>query len=890
MSDITEQKGPTNTIVQENEDAASEKKMETMLWSLEELANMQKLKSDSPTEKYVLDLPQMQRGLVWNPAQVEVLWDSLMRGIPIGCITLIDYNRGGNKDLRSDDDATHGIFDGQQRVNAIALGIKKVEDPSSILWIDLMGKGNAVSPSRKFFFYLTTEGQPWGYKINDNKNENKNDRLGVGERLEAGYCAYTEADGNVCKKPRPKDLRPGRARIPIPFTLLWELGDAPELADIRRKLDELAQGAAETNWERNFKTEYDKNKIKEGKLDEHLESICEGLRIAHKSKVVVVVAPGSMEGSVESDADAPQSDVAVFFSRLSRGGTVPPQEEVNYSILKAMIPSVKWKKDFDDRIAKDRMQPARLAAIAMRLYFAAYEHSWKSSINSEDVRTLAGSERFRQFIQDGEFEVVLRDKFEDKVSYSDNQKWGLPKILLSIIPANMPNLYVFLLWITSRDTPIDGKMLAALALLMAFFATKDEGICRDIYDELHEDPSRINQERLSQLLCEKIRSGKLIPPPRRESLQEVCCRASDADKTNEKDVDIYGMADGEGILQVWDWSHPKSRMLLLYACRSYIEKRFSGYNPASAVYNGDNRPWDYDHIFPQSWLIQGRGKRQGPYHTLVGRFIKCIGNVAPVPFHFNRRKRNDAPFSEAIEPSCNEYVRWTKELFCDDNESDHSLLETEPTEEIEKNPRLSQQLAGYVARRMCKLYCEMYENLDFGELLGFADSVTKRRDDVFKAFRKQLSEEIGIEQSRINSWFHTNSGLQAKLEEDSDDWNKARPWIACGVEVKSQVEKQVEGKVQRGLVCICSDGDIVEYGLRRHPADNNINGDYGLYWLYKDSVWAKITESYYKDGSLVYNGECKFSQLFDKNGALKRDELSKITARVAQLYRELKSR
>lgn len=35
------------------------------------------------------EMPSFQRGLVWKPAQIEVLWDSLMRGIPIGALSLL---------------------------------------------------------------------------------------------------------------------------------------------------------------------------------------------------------------------------------------------------------------------------------------------------------------------------------------------------------------------------------------------------------------------------------------------------------------------------------------------------------------------------------------------------------------------------------------------------------------------------------------------------------------------------------------------------------------------------------------------------------------------------------------------------------------------------------
>ena len=56
-------------------------------------------------------IPEIQRGVVWNATRCEVLWDSILRGIPIGAIS-----------LRPTEDGRWEIFDGQQRTNAVALG------------------------------------------------------------------------------------------------------------------------------------------------------------------------------------------------------------------------------------------------------------------------------------------------------------------------------------------------------------------------------------------------------------------------------------------------------------------------------------------------------------------------------------------------------------------------------------------------------------------------------------------------------------------------------------------------------------------------------------------------------------------------------------------------
>jgi hypothetical protein len=41
---------------------------------------------DEPS--WVATLPSLQRGAVWKPRQVELLWDSLFRGFPIGSLVI----------------------------------------------------------------------------------------------------------------------------------------------------------------------------------------------------------------------------------------------------------------------------------------------------------------------------------------------------------------------------------------------------------------------------------------------------------------------------------------------------------------------------------------------------------------------------------------------------------------------------------------------------------------------------------------------------------------------------------------------------------------------------------------------------------------------------------
>ena len=88
--------------------------------------------SDSPTSDLRVELPALQRGAVWPPHQVERLWDSLVRGFPIGCFILSEpqphlgaRNSGPREEQMKLPQLLlegHLLLDGQQRSTAIATG------------------------------------------------------------------------------------------------------------------------------------------------------------------------------------------------------------------------------------------------------------------------------------------------------------------------------------------------------------------------------------------------------------------------------------------------------------------------------------------------------------------------------------------------------------------------------------------------------------------------------------------------------------------------------------------------------------------------------------------------------------------------------------------------
>lgn len=188
-------------------------------------------------------LPSLQRGAVWKPHQVELLWDSILRGFPVG--SLVVSRKLTNQASRSgasastllawsDDEITHHLLDGQQRCNAIALGFLdpfatnqatsgNQSLPKAILWLDLRPKRFAASSSRSFIARLCTEAHPWGYGLDD-----KAGRLGTADVRDGLKSVYywpqMPSDPNY-QRPHPRDIWPLAADVPVPMAWLLKAAE-----------------------------------------------------------------------------------------------------------------------------------------------------------------------------------------------------------------------------------------------------------------------------------------------------------------------------------------------------------------------------------------------------------------------------------------------------------------------------------------------------------------------------------------------------------------------------------------------------------------------------------------------------------------------------------------
>jgi Protein of unknown function DUF262 len=225
--------------------------------SLKDIAAWQVLVAGHKDDRCEVMLPALQRGAVWKPYQVEQLWDSLLRGFPIGSFLLAPFiknsSRGrGARGLRfyqcpEGKEPQYHLLDGQQRANAIALAfLDPWEDgevkgfvadkwPPAALWIDLHQPDDQHEFGRQFIFRVVTWSHPWGYKRDKPKERlSASDYRKAIEAFKEAFKAFKELEydfPDVDWKPGAIPLQvawPWDAKAPVPFNLLIQAVEKPE--------------------------------------------------------------------------------------------------------------------------------------------------------------------------------------------------------------------------------------------------------------------------------------------------------------------------------------------------------------------------------------------------------------------------------------------------------------------------------------------------------------------------------------------------------------------------------------------------------------------------------------------------------------------------------------
>jgi hypothetical protein len=651
----------------------------------------------------IAGIPRLQRGLVWRPSQVELLWDSLLRGFPVGSMVVC---RKVASQVAADDESnvTHHLLDGQQRSNAITLGFDDLQPGASqrtrnttdsMVWIDLDPQGRLRSSTREFLIRVTTKAHPWGYTGNDEAK-----RLSVSEIREA------QKRGTSIEQHHPLI-----AGTPVPLSwLLRPAVDACGADDLRSRVMDRRSASKESPW-----------------ADAALRHLQQNLPASHPTmlilkavvqlrdaRLVVYKVPEAVMHLEElGKADVEEvTAIEHLFTRLNQQGTRLDGEELRYSLIKAHWPLVSDAIDGIARRGHLRMPASHLVLLGVRA--ALSEKSLavmptlpalrKMAIPSESTHAPV-----RGFILDGGEGSRLSMSVGEVQTWLEGAGYGLPPVLISRIACGSPDLYLLMLIMADRIVSgrlrVDdhwGKAMAGLATLVHWFAKDGRKSVEAIVKSIH-----------ARLVGAD--GGNLTISDLREALQNAGEHLA-APLNPVRLADILAFGDSDAALEKWTWEdfhrlHPQvswryrgERELLLYAQRAYLAETFD-YDPAiKDIWDGHNRPWDFDHIHASKYFYN---RKSGKLAGFCREWGNTIGNLRTCSFGENRSDQESLLKDKQLPVD-----QYPAHLL---NESDAAAFSHGDAARMEAAK--ARQLCEAIRDRTIRIYRSWYDGLDIGTLL-----------------------------------------------------------------------------------------------------------------------------------------------------------------------------
>lgn len=582
----------------------------------------------------------MQRGFVWNVVQIESLWDSLLRGFPIGSLLL---------SRKSDGQAF--LLDGQQRATSIALGFYNPwanQEPDfwslkniPVIWVDLIPK-NSLN-SHKYAIKVVTRFHPWGYALSDKEVC----LLSINDRKKALELLRNNPENNdeLYLNFELTNVFPYDTTLPVPLSFL-----------VKSVMD----GAQ--NWKDVLLkdcTEYISlisPKYCEGRYIDDLQLFLKEPNSAQIKKAIdlmlsakVPVVEISHEILVLDSDDNSNEDNPTLFVRLNSGGTVLTGEELNYSIYKATFPLL---KNLVEDIGCSFIQPSKVISLVSRLVLSDMRKgTFPNKVRVKEFQRLISNEKFKDSLSTiigNDSSSPAKELFTRAIEIFKDTNINIPTVLIKSIVTDSGDLFLLLLrWLQKNDSEnnptIKRNIIGSISTYTWFGKSND--IAKELWHYI--DNNNLWGKDSYDVLCKLDQPiiGSIISPDNLKSLLLPQSSACDNTLNNIPNNPFFETCislknDTVRKIDVWNlfinnllWN----RSFLVFAQNEYINKQFKIFNQMELIQD-TNTPWDWDHIYPASWVYNKRN-----IDPDIRFWVWTIGNLRALALETNRSIGNISP-------------------------------------------------------------------------------------------------------------------------------------------------------------------------------------------------------------------------------------------------------
>jgi len=466
-------------------------------FTLKEIADWQ-LNSDFSQ----VELPSIQRGFVWKPKQVEDLWDSILRGYPIGSLL---FSRMSNKLY---------LMDGQQRSTSIFLGhfnpfnqndstkAWSIKGELPVLWIDI--KPDLTPSGSKYLFRLTTRSHPWGYQASNNESKlSESDRrkaLEIFQQNENNVGGYTTFKNTT--------VFPFDCCFPIPLSFFLESESAENV--ISKCESFLPNYFSTKRGGFNQKTEF--IELLKIELKEDLNNLFNEIELVKQT----IIKSNIIEERVlneENDSENP-----TLFVRINSAGTTLTGDDLIYSIYKATFPDA---KNLIENIGLNFIAPTQVLSIVSRIVSSKFENNnFIKKMNVRDFQRRIKNEDFKNSLKYAIQSGKIASLFESSISIlscKENKLFDgeIPPILIKQFIKRNQELYLFFLyWLYIHgESNLDDRLkLRMVSKLLCFSWFGFDNLPRLWTESINNE--NFWQEPINNLIRWDISTGThfLLPP------------------------------------------------------------------------------------------------------------------------------------------------------------------------------------------------------------------------------------------------------------------------------------------------------------------------------------------------------------------------------------------
>lgn len=698
------------------------KNTQQYLYTLNDIASWQ-----LDLENSNVELPALQRNFVWKVNQIESLWDSILRGFPIGSFLL----------SKSEDEKLF-LLDGQQRATSIAIGhynpwqvpgkeksnfwsLKNIP----ILWIDFAPKEK--TNTQKFVLRVVTQSHPWGYqRIHHNSILSASDRRNALNNFrenplnkEGGYVHLSQLT-----------IFPYDSDLPVPLSFVIK-----SISEYGSNWKDILISMCKAN----LPVDYIKTKHSNSNYIDQLKALLYSADFGNSiydsiNSLGDIKIPGIIvKKEILKAEDEQTGEDPTLFVRLNSSGTKIAGEELIYSIYKASFPEA---KKLVENIGASFVAPSLVISLVSRLAI--------SELNSGSYPYSVGVNDFRKRIQDNTFRKKLKKLIGDKyyspaanifsaafdILLAENE-FGVPPVLVKNIVKSSTELFLLLLqWIKLNDdlhfsADTKGQILGTITAL-GWFGRDNNKYVREIWKSIQVE-GFWKKDILSIPFANKkdfIMYPLIKPSTLRAYLMKAVVEKNILWDNLYPDLDSNIAGQYKSLLSselveeseitrtinnIWDSFMNKlfsNKAIVLFAQRKFINDNFGDFNQMETL-EDTNTPWDWDHIYPYSWV---GGKWYINPNTR--HWTNAVGNFRAMSLEENRSESNNVSPSKRL-------ANVLTESFIKDNDWEYwnkinGRINDGDIEMIKNH-------LSAIVTRLCNLYEEWYSTLKIGELFNFED-------------------------------------------------------------------------------------------------------------------------------------------------------------------------